>query len=75
MMATICIQAKYHSYENAMHLKQLHVTEVKEFLMTSWPYLISKFLVAYNVASDWPHAFLQPAAVLFSIAIYSGHPN
>ena len=38
---------------------------VKEFLMkcsTSWPYLISEFLVAYItiVASDWPRTFFTP---------------
>ena len=39
--------------------KLLYVIQVKEFLIkcsTSWPYLISEFLVAYItiVASDWP---------------------
>ena len=45
--------------------KLLYVIQVKEFLIkcsTSWPYLISEFLVAYItvVASDWPRTFLQP---------------
>ena len=39
--------------------KLLYVIQVKEFLIkcsTSWPYLISEFLVAYItvVVSDWP---------------------
>ena len=43
--------------------KLLYVIQVKEFLIkcsTSWPYLISEFLVAYItiVASDWPRTFL-----------------
>ena len=42
--------------------KLLYVIQVKEFLIkcsTSWPYLISEFLVAYItiVASDWPRTF------------------
>ena len=42
--------------------KLLYVIQVKEFLIkcsTSWPYLISEFLVAYItiVASDWPRNF------------------
>ena len=45
--------------------KLLYVIQVKEFLIkcsTSWPYLISEFLVAYItiVASDWPRIFLHP---------------
>ena len=45
--------------------KLLYVIQVKEFLikcLTSWPYLISEFLVAYItiVASDWPRTFLHP---------------
>ena len=45
--------------------KLLYVIQVKEFLIkcsTSWPYLISEFLVAYItiVASDWPRTFLHP---------------
>ena len=47
-----------------MPCKLLYVIQVKGFLIkcsTSWPYLISEFLVAYNlVASDWPRTFLQP---------------
>ena len=44
--------------------KLLHVIQVKEFLIkcsTSWPYLISEFLVAYItiVASDWPRTFFS----------------
>ena len=41
--------------------KLLRIIQVKGL---SWPYLISKILVAYNyscnAASDWPHTFLQP---------------
>ena len=45
--------------------KLLYVIQVKKFLIkcsTSWPYLISEFLVAYItiVASDWPRTFLHP---------------
>ena len=45
--------------------KLLYVIQVKEFLIkcsTSWPYLISEFLIANItiVASDWPHTFLHP---------------
>ena len=45
--------------------KLLYVIQVKEFLIkcsTSWPYLISEFLVVYItiVASDWPCTFLHP---------------
>ena len=48
-----------------MPCKLLYVIQVKGFLIkcsTSWPYLISEFLVAYItiVASDWPRTFLQP---------------
>ena len=50
-----------------MPCKLLYVIRVKEFLIkcsTSWPYLISEFLVAYIyitiVASDWPRTFLHP---------------
>ena len=51
--------------------KLLYVIQVKEFLIkcsTSWPYLISEFLVAYTtiVASDWPRTFLTPKVFLFS---------
>ena len=52
----------------------LYVIQVKEFLVkrsTSWPYLISEFLVAYLtiVASDWPHTFFTPKVFLFSISL------
>ena len=55
--------------------KLLYVIQVKEFLikcLTSWPYLISEFLVAYItiVASDWPHTFFTPKVFLFSIINY-----
>ena len=54
--------------------KLLYVTQVKEFLIkcsTSWPYLISEFLVAYItiVASDWPCTFFTPKVFLFSILL------
>ena len=56
--------------------KLLYVIQVKEFLIkcsTSWPYLISEFLVAYItiVASDWPRTFFTPKVFLFSILIYA----
>ena len=45
--------------------KLLYIIQVNRF---SWPYLISKILVAYNygynAASDWPRTFLQPAGCL-----------
>ena len=49
--------------------KLLYVIQVKEFLikcLTSWPYLISEFLVAYItiVASDWPRTFFTPKVFL-----------
>ena len=52
--------------------KLLYVIQVKEFLIkcsTSWPYLISEFLVAHItiVASDWHHTFFTPKVFLFSI--------
>ena len=52
--------------------KLLYVIQVKEFLIkcsTSWPYLVSEFLVAYItiVASDWPRTFFTPKVFLFSI--------
>ena len=52
--------------------KLLYVIQVKEFLIkcsTSWPYLISEFLVTYItiVASDWPRTFFTPKVFLFSI--------
>ena len=57
--------------------KLLYVIQVKEFLikcLTSWPYLISEFLVAYItiVASDWPRTFFTPKVFLFSIYSYIG---
>ena len=56
-----------------MPCKLLYVIQVKEFLikcLTSWPYLISEFLVAYItiVASDWPHTFFTPKVFLFSLS-------
>ena len=60
--------------------KLLYVIQVKEFLikcLTSWPYLISEFLVAYItiVASDWPRTFFTPKVFLFSIIYTLKHPN
>ena len=61
--------------------KLLYVIQVKEFLIkcsTSWPYLISEFLVAYItiVASDWPRTFFTPKVSLFSMKYYHcGKPN
>ena len=60
--------------------KLLYVIQVKEFLikyLTSWPYLISEFLVAYItiVASDWPRTFFTPKVFLFSIYIYMLNKN
>ena len=54
--------------------KLLYVIQVKEFLIkcsTSWPYLISEFLVAYItiVASDWTRTFFTPKVFLFSILL------
>ena len=54
--------------------KLLYVIQVKEFLikcLTSWPYLISEFLVAYItiVASDWPRTFFTPKVFLFSMFV------
>ena len=54
--------------------KLLYVIQVKEFLikcLTSWPYLISEFLVAYItiVASDWPRTFFTPKVFLFSMYV------
>ena len=51
--------------------KLLYVIQVKEFLIkcsTSWPYLISEFLVAYItiVASDWPRTFFTPKVFIFT---------
>ena len=55
--------------------KLLYVIQVKQFLIkysTSWPYLISEFLVAYItiVASDWPRTFFTPKVFLFYMYIY-----
>ena len=60
--------------------KLLYVIQVKEFLIkcsTSWPYLISEFLVAYItiVASDWPRTFFTPKVFLFSIRVLIGHQS
>ena len=54
--------------------KLLYVIQVKDFLIncsTSWPYLISEFLVAYItiVVSDWPCNFFTPKVFLFSISL------
>ena len=54
--------------------KLLYVIQVKEFIIkcsTSWPYLISEFLIAYItiVASDWPRTFFTPKVFLFSISL------
>ena len=59
--------------------KLLYVIQVKEFLIkcsTSWPYLISEFLVAYIiiVASDWPRTFFTPKVFLISINIIPTSP-
>ena len=56
--------------------KLLYVIQVTEFLIncsTSWPYLISEFLVAYMtiVVSDWPRTSFTPKVFLFSIWNYS----
>ena len=54
--------------------KLLYVIQVKKFLIkcsTSWPYLISEFLVAFItiVASDWPRTTFTPKVFLFSISL------
>ena len=54
--------------------KLLYVIQVKEFLikcLTSWPYFISEFLVAYItiVASDWPRTFLHPRCFCLALSI------
>ena len=52
-----------------MPCKLLYVIQVKGFLikcLTSWPYLISEFLVTYIVASDWPRTFFIARLFLFS---------
>ena len=50
--------------------KLLYIIQVKGF---SWPYLISKILVAYNYSynavSDWPHTFFTARLFLFSIIL------
>ena len=58
--------------------KLLYVIQVKEFLIkcsTSWPYLISEFLIAYItiVASDWPRTFFTPKVFLFSYYLSIGN--
>ena len=63
-----------------MPCKLLYVIQVKGFLIkcsTSWPYLISEFLVAYItiVASDWPRTFFTPKVFLFSILITVANNN
>ena len=47
--------------------KLLYVIQVKK-CSTSWPYLISEFLVAYItiVASDWPRTFFTPKVFLLA---------
>ena len=60
--------------------KLLYAIQVKEFLIkcsTSWPYLISEFLVAYItiVASDWPRTFFTPKVFLFSILYIKTHDS
>ena len=45
-----------------MPCKLLYVIQVKRFLITSWPYLISKFLIICNAASDWSCTFYSQAA-------------
>ena len=51
-----------HIVVKMLRCKLLYIIQVKGF---SWPYLISKVLVAYkhsyNAASDWPYTFLQPS--------------
>ena len=53
--------------------KLLYVIQVvkKIVIRTSWPQLISKFLVApvCNAASDWPRTFFTPKVFLFSISL------
>ena len=51
-----------------MPCKLLYIIQVKEFLITSWPYLISRFLIAYNhynAATDWPHTFYSQAVFVW----------
>ena len=48
----------------------MYIIQVKGF---SWPYLISKILVAYNysynAASNWPRTFFTPRLFLFNISL------
>ena len=46
------------------------VKKIFDKYITSWPQLISKFLVATvcNAASDWPRTFFTPRVFLFCIA-------
>ena len=61
--------------------KLLYVIQVKEFLIkcsTSWPYLISEFLVAYDitiVASDWLRTFFTPKVFLKWLLLKIGGAN
>ena len=53
--------------------KLLYVIQVVKKIfdkLTSWPQLISKFLVApvCNAASNWPRTFFTPKVFLFSIS-------
>ena len=55
--------------------KLLYVIQVKEFLIkcsTSWPYLISEFLVAYItiVDSDWPCTFYTQGVFVYHITTF-----
>ena len=59
-----------------MPCKLLYIIQVKRFLkvITSWPYLISKLLVACdhqvcNAASYWPRTFLQPGCFCLAYSI------
>ena len=53
--------------------KLLYIIQVKGF---SWPYLISKTMVAYNysynAASDWPRTFFTARLFLFTISLLFG---
>ena len=47
--------------------KLLYIIQVKGFYkndLTSWPYLISKFLVSYNAASDWSCIFYSQFRII-----------
>ena len=53
-----------------MPCKLMYVIQVKVFLIkcsTSWPYLISEFLVTYN--HYWPRTFFTARLFLFSISL------